>query len=143
MDGIINFKIYIWSSFKAMADKGKKKGKTKFDSLIESLNVITWKSNAIKEIDNRNGIMSSTFQKISVFDSAAGQICLFLCIYNKLKITEKFKSLTSFYMYIFVVEGMGEREWVTYLCLFFVFVTLPCSSWDSARQFICIAYLHQ
>ena len=85
------------------------KGTNGFESAIESLNVITWKWNAIKTIDNRDGIVSSSFQRISVFDSAEGQMYLFICIYNKLAIMEKLKKsckllfyLVLFYLFIYL-----------------------------------------
>ena len=111
MDDVIRFKIYLWSSSKAMANKGKKKTRQKFDSAIESLNVVTWKWNATKTIDNRDDIISSTFQRISVFNSAAGQMDIFLCVHNILTIMEKLKSLASFHFFWGGGWG-GEAGWV-------------------------------
>ena len=128
-----------------MADKTKKRER---QNLIVLYNVATWKSNVIKATDNSDGSMSSTFQRISVFDSAAGQMYLFLCIYNKLTIMEKLKSLGSFYIYIFYTYiFLGYLFVFIFLYLaqsnkLFKFVPLPCSGGDSARQCICIMYLY-
>ena len=132
------------------------KGTNGFDSAIESLNVITWKWNAIKTIDNRDGIASSSFQTISVFDSAKGQMYLFICIYNKLAVMEKLKKSCKllfyfifFYLFIYLFiylfnylrghfflgggggggRGQGALKPVVDQCLFSGFDLVKLASW--------------
>ena len=128
-----------------MADKIRKRER---QNLIVLYNVAIWKSNVIKAIDNSDGIMSSAFHRISVFDSAAGQMYLFLCIYNKLTIMEKLKkSWKLLYIHFLYIYFFGGPICVYFFVFgpsnkLFKFVPLPCSGGDSARQCICIMYLY-